>query len=375
MNQKLHIISFNVPYPPDYGGVIDVYYKIKALKEIGIKVHLHCYEYGRPAAEQLNVLCESVNYYHREHSFRDFSSFKPYIVKTRRAKSLLKNLEEVNAPILFEGLHTCYHLDSPSLEHRNKLVRMHNIEADYYRGLGQSEQNMLRRFYFYTESVKLKFFEKILRKANHILPISSIDFKTLSSRYKQVTFLPAFHPNEVCINKSGRGNFLLYHGNLSVSENIQASAWLISKVFSKVNYQCIIAGANPSPTIKKLVEPHSHIQLIENPTEAKLNELLATAQVNVLPTFQQTGTKLKLLNALFRGRYVLVNKAMVEESGLEGLCIVKEKSEEMVETIHLLMENDFTQEESVRRISILEENFSNKNNAVKLVQLLDSPAE
>ncbi len=374
MNKFLHIVSFNVPYPPDYGGVIDVYYKIKALKEAGIKVHLHCYEYGRKPAEQLGLLCESVNYYHREHSFRDFSSLKPYIVKTRRAKSLLKNLEDLNAPILFEGLHTCYHLDAPSLQKRYKLVRMHNIEADYYRGLGQSEQNMLRRFYFYTESVKLKFYEKILFKAGRILPISPLDFQSLSAKYKHVTFLPAFHPNEICINKVGRGDFILYHGNLSVSENIQAAAWLISKVFSKVNYPCIIAGANPSITIKKMVAVYPHIQLIENPTEAKLNELLANAQINTLPTFQQTGTKLKLLNALFRGRYVLVNKAMVEESGLENLCLVKEHSEEMIAVIHQLMENDFTQEESERRISILEENFSNKNNALKLIDLLDSPA-
>ena len=375
MTNQLHIISFNVPYPPDYGGVIDVYYKIKALKEAGIKIHLHCYEYGRKPAEQLNLLCESVNYYHREHSFRDFSSFKPYIVKTRRAKSLLKNLEERDAPILFEGLHTCYHLDAPSLEKRNKLVRMHNVEADYYRGLGQSEQNMLRRFYFYTESVKLKFYEKILKKANHILPISHLDFKTLSARYNQTTFIPAFHPNEICISKKGKGEFILYHGNLSISENIQAAAWLISKVFSKVTYPCVIAGAQPSATLKKLIAPYQHIQLVENPTEAKLNELLANAQVNVLPTFQQTGTKLKLLNALFRGRYVLVNKMMVEESGLENLCLIKEHSEEMIDTIHHLMENDFTQEEADRRINILEENFSNRNNALKLLQLLEQPAQ
>ena len=27
----LHIVSFNVPWPADYGGVIDVYYRIKAV--------------------------------------------------------------------------------------------------------------------------------------------------------------------------------------------------------------------------------------------------------------------------------------------------------------------------------------------------------
>ena len=41
--KELHIISFNYPYPPSYGGIIDVYYKIKALSDLGIKIHLHCF--------------------------------------------------------------------------------------------------------------------------------------------------------------------------------------------------------------------------------------------------------------------------------------------------------------------------------------------
>ena len=59
----LHIISFDVPYPPSYGGVIDVFYKIKAFYEAGIKIHLHCFEYGRGKAAELEGLCESVSYY------------------------------------------------------------------------------------------------------------------------------------------------------------------------------------------------------------------------------------------------------------------------------------------------------------------------
>ena len=48
MNIKhLHIVAFDIPQPANYGGVIDVFYKIKALTNLGVKVHLHCYEYGR----------------------------------------------------------------------------------------------------------------------------------------------------------------------------------------------------------------------------------------------------------------------------------------------------------------------------------------
>ena len=52
-NKHLHIISFDVPYPANYGGVIDVFYKIKALHAKCVKIHLHCFEYGRAEARVL----------------------------------------------------------------------------------------------------------------------------------------------------------------------------------------------------------------------------------------------------------------------------------------------------------------------------------
>ena len=51
---KLHVVSFQVPFPPDYGGLIDVYYKLKALKEAGCSVVLHTYRYE--VAEQPDLL-------------------------------------------------------------------------------------------------------------------------------------------------------------------------------------------------------------------------------------------------------------------------------------------------------------------------------
>jgi len=33
----IHIISFDIPFPANYGGVIDVFYKAKALTDSGVK--------------------------------------------------------------------------------------------------------------------------------------------------------------------------------------------------------------------------------------------------------------------------------------------------------------------------------------------------
>jgi hypothetical protein len=53
LEKHLHIISFDVPYPANYGGVIDVFYKLKNLHKAGVKIILHCFEYGRGEQKEL----------------------------------------------------------------------------------------------------------------------------------------------------------------------------------------------------------------------------------------------------------------------------------------------------------------------------------
>lgn len=370
MSYSLHIISFNIPYPPDYGGVMDVFYKIKALHDHGVKIKLHCFEYGRKEADVLKYVCDEVHYYKREHSFIDFTSKTPYIVKTRKSDELFQRLQADNDPILFEGLHTCYYLNNEELKNRVKLVRMHNVEWDYYRHLSKSESGMWRRFYFYTESIKLKSFEKILSAADHLLPISRNDYDYLQANYHNVTYLPAFHPNEEVISMAGKGDYILYHGNLSVVENNQAALFLVSKVFHNSDLKLIIAGSDPSSMLIDAVKNNRNVELRINPGEVEMMRLIRFAHINILPTFQNTGTKLKLLNALFNGRFVIVNSPMVENTGLESLCVIRETADEMNIALHELMNVSFEESEIEKRKKLLGELYSNRNNAEKLLPLL-----
>ncbi len=88
-DNHLHIVSFDVPYPANYGGVIDVFYKVKALAERGVKVHLHCFEYGRQPAECLEDICFSVNYYKRNTKASLLLRQQPYIVNSRLSDALM----------------------------------------------------------------------------------------------------------------------------------------------------------------------------------------------------------------------------------------------------------------------------------------------
>ncbi|MBA3972143.1 MAG: glycosyltransferase [Bacteroidetes bacterium] len=369
-NKHLHIISFDVPYPANYGGVIDVFYKLKALHAEGIKIHLHCFEYGRAEALSLETICEKVYYYKRNMNKQLLFSGLPFVVISRSSEKLMENLLRDNYPILFEGLHSCYHMNDERLKGRVKLVRTHNIEHDYYKNLQKVERSVFKKIYFGMEAKKLERFEKVLKKADAVAAISPADTKELSGRYKNVHHITAFHPNEEVNVEEGFGKFCLYHGNLEVGENNEAALFLVDQVFSKLKIPLIIAGRKPSLELTVAISNFSHIQLKANINTQDIDDLIKNAQINVLPTFQSTGIKLKLLAALFTGRHCVVNTPMIANTGLEGLCSVQDAAEGMKAEISRLFELPFDMEEKKKRETILIADFSNAINVKKLAALI-----
>jgi len=368
--KHIHIVSFDVPDPPNYGGVIDVFYKIKALVAAGIKIHLHCFEYGRAESVALEDLCEKVYYYKREMNSRLLMNSLPYIVVTRRSERLMEHLLEDTNPILFEGLHSCYHLSDPRLSDRRKLVRTHNIEHDYYSNLATVEKTFFRKIYFRREARKLKRFEKVLALADHVFAISRSDEGNLKKRYNNVSLVSAFHPNDQVNIKEGRGEFALYHGNLEVGENNEAALFLVEKVFAGSIVPLIIAGKNPSKELKGAVERKINVSIRGNISTKEIHELIREAQINILPTFQATGIKLKLLAALYNGRYCIVNSPMVSNTGLEQLCIIEDDALAMKQKVEQLFVLPFDASEKEKRELVLNHDFSNKESVRILLELI-----
>jgi len=291
-------------------------------------------------------------------------STKPFIVASRSDKSLLARLLEDDMPILYEGIHTCATLAHPHLKHRLKIVRTHNIEADYYLNLANLETNFLKKIYFNIESKKLRNFEgKILLYADHILAISPNDTTWFRERFKNVHYVPAFHPNEEVDILAGRGDYTLFHGDLSVKDNTNAAFFLIKNIFSKIKTPFIIAGLNPPDALIHEVKKHSHITLKINVSQSEMNDLIQQAHINLLYTFHSSGMKLKLLNALYRGRFCVVNSAMVQNTGMETLCHVADTPNHLIRAIREVQCLDFTENLIEKRHQSLNNKFSNLTNA------------
>jgi hypothetical protein len=366
----LHVISFNIPYPPDYGGVIDVYYKLKALHQAGVRIILHNFQYGREISEKLNEICDAVYYYQRKSSTDYFFRRTPYIVSTRDSQDLLQRLQKDNFPILFEGIHTSFFIPELEENKRKLIIRAHNIEHRYYSQLAKNEKKLWRKVFFYIESIKLSAYEKHIYSKNSIAAISQNDQDYFSETYGNSTLVNAFHPYRDVKIQTGSGSYILYHGNLSVPENIEAAIFLLKEIFPSIPYPCIIAGKHPDKSILKLAEGLNNVKILGSPGELLMQELISGAQVNILPAFQDSGMKLKLLAALFSGKHCLVNSMMVSDSGLDPLCEHAESVEDMISKTIELIATPFSEFEAEKRRSFLNVHYNNSISAERLIQLI-----
>jgi hypothetical protein len=364
--KHIHVIAFDVPYPADYGGVIDIFYKIIALHSIGFKVHLHCFQYGRPEAKELKKYCFSVNYYKRKTFRNPITGELPYIIASRSSNTLLENLLKDHYPILFEGLHSTFHLPDPRLQNRFKVVRTHNVEHDYYGHLEKVERNYFKKYFFSKEAAKLKKYQHLLKHADLIAAISKRDARYFSRKFDRVIHLPPFHGNAEVMSQTERGDYILYHGNLGVPENNEAALFLVNNIFSKLDIPCVVAGNNPSQELVHAIAAFKHVRLVRKTEVGTLNKLIFNAHINVLHTFQGTGIKLKLINALYMGRHCVANKEMIKDTGVESLCLQADTSEAYLEAIGKLWELPFEKSMIARRERVLEQLFGDKVHALRL---------
>lgn len=307
---------------------MDMFYRLRALHRLGVAVSLHVYQYRRPPAPELERLAREVHYYRRP-LYRDlFSLRQPYVVASRRDPQLLNRLLADEAPILFEGLHTTALLYHGALADRMKVVRMHNVEHRYYAALAGRESDVFRKAFYRVEAERLLRYEPVLHHAGGVAAITPADRDELAGRYgDKVFFLPAAHADEAVCGQPGTGRYAFYHGHLAVAENHAAAMYLLQEVRAQEAFPLVIAGKQPRAELLREVARHPGVRLVADPTDTEMEVLLREAQVILLPGFQSTGLKLKLVTSLYRGRHVIASPAMVEGSALEGLCDIAEHPE------------------------------------------------
>jgi hypothetical protein len=370
VKKYLHVICHDIPYPANYGGVVDMFCKIKALHQKGIGIHLHCFEYGgRTPQPELNQYCESVTYYPRK---KRISWRLPYIVSSRKNEALLTNLLKDDYPVLMESLHCSWPLMDQRFASRKMVLRVLNVEWQYYSGLARSTRNWWRKAYYLVESRLLRRYEARIAAKAPILTIGVEDARYFTEVLgaPQAHYLPAFVPYSEVKAPGERGSFCLYHGNLSVPENEMAATWLLKYVFSDIDIPFVIAGRNPSKKLEHLAHQNLNTCIAANPSEKEMKDLIAKAQLTILPAFNATGVKLKVLESLYTGRFCITNDNARKGFHDDGLLIIAEDATAMKQSIQKWFHQPFTGEQAAHRNDVLHREFDNSRNADALIQYL-----
>lgn len=338
---------------------------------MGWYVKLHCFEYGRSHAAALNAVADEVHYYPRHLNIRRVLGRLPFIVSSRDHKDVLQRLQSDHLPVLMEGLHCTYFLPELSIESdRRIIVRAHNIEHDYYQLLSQVERKKFHRYYLRQEADKLQRYEEVLRNAGWIAAISEKDQDYFKAHYGHSFLLRPFHAFDKADIRKGRGDYCLYHGNLAVAENHTIARWLIEDVQPLCKARFIIAGQKPSRELIRLAKANPRVELVMNPDFEALDRLVSDAQIHVLPAAQESGTKLKLLHSLFRGRFIIGNRKMINDSALDGYCAMAESANEFAAEIDKYFGMDFNDSDIRQRESMLDDNFCNRKQIALLEEKL-----
>ncbi len=367
-NKPLHIISFDNPFPPDYGGVIDVFYKLQRLHALGFDIYLHCfYDERNIVSDALKAITKAVYLYKKNRNPWFFFSSIPFGIESRFHKSLVQNIVAVEAPILFEGLQTTMLLHKMS-SNSKKYLRLHNLESNFYTGMYRSETNWIKKIMYYFEIGKYKQYEKQLHHFDHVFTLSVYENSIVSAWTDKVTYVPVFHGNEKVKTLSAQGDYALYHGDLRLPDNKKAVSFLIELFQGIPDYTLLIASSNGKDFVESLIQKAENIQFVTITSEPHLDSLLENAHINVLLSFQKSGTKLKLINSLFKSRFCLINENMVDDENILQLCETASTADGFISKIKELATKPYTENE--RRGALLSEVLNDKENAEKIASLI-----
>jgi glycosyltransferase involved in cell wall biosynthesis len=373
VSKELHLICFDIPFPADYGGSIDQFHLIRTLHHLGVDIHLHCFKYKQTEQFSLNQYCKSIHYYDRIEGHAGFSNKWPYIVSSRINEELYKNLLQDEYSILAEGLHTSGMILDERFTNRAIYVRVHNVEHQYYSQLANCTKSLFKKLYYKNEARLLKHYEALMTsRVSAIFTLSNTDTSYFQLHYqaKNIIEVPVFLPDWELQTATGMGSYCLYHGDLSVDANEKSAIWLLQHVFNELKIPFVMAGKNPSKKLEKVAYTQQHTCLVANPSDKELQDMIAKAHINILPSFTDTGIKIKLINALFNGKHIVANEATIKGAELSAACYVGTTASAFKEIIAQLYHQPFSAEEVKIRKKLLAERFNNRTNATTILKTI-----
>lgn len=349
MQKKILVICFDTPFPTNYGGVYDIVAKFDFYKKNDIKIDLICTCFDKKRLKYFNDFISEnetiIDNFHVEliqpnilNSLNFFSS-TPFSVAIRKI-----NFEKINFLklakydlVLIEHLKSVYGIEKLQKILSNKpdfYLRVHNDEENYYQNL-YSVSKSLKRYFFYSESIKYrKFQRKILSDFlfKGFLFISKTERENLNNLIpdKKINLLlPVYaHLKELdSINLNSKTIDFLYVGNLDLDDNLNAlqkiNSFLIKNNLDKYKLKIIgkCSDEHRKISVKKTFSEIENVEFQFNVSLAELKHNYETSKFFLNFSSNPSGVKTKLMESVNFGIPVISNREGVVGSNFEDVVL------------------------------------------------------
>ncbi|MED5593611.1 glycosyltransferase [Janthinobacterium sp. P210006] len=369
-NKSVLLICFDIPFPDNYGGVIDVWKRIVHLKKMGFTVHVISFYLSEKRLQAFN---ESEEGKLVDRHFPIKSKLMPsWKWITYPLSMAIRFFSEKDARNLGSQLYS--HYDYVIVEHTKlllsfftmlqkfkisfgkKYLRMHNCEAEYYLSMAQAEKGIIRKLFYRIESLKYRHYEKKMlanQFVDEILFISDRDKEIIGPVDLPTSVLPILTDHAYSLSTyENKINTLLFVGNLDLSDNIEAVkrlyAYLADWLALNSDVKLVIAGKK----VESDMNPFSdfsleNVELFFNISNDFKENLMNQAKVFCSFSMNPAGVKLKTLEGASFGLPILANNNAVNGSGLENSVLnIDSMSKEDVyaELTKIMRDGDYFQE-------------------------------
>lgn len=219
------------------------------------------------------------------------------------------------------------------------------------------------------EALKYKQYDSIIGDFQKIIALSKNEGLYVKNNFllPKTNYIPVFHGNEMVNVSNGFGKYAVYHGDLRMSDNKKAVIELI-ETFKKINYNLVIAATDNEEFVQKKIKNSNNISFVKIIDFKHLQGILIDAHINIMLSYQQSGTKLKLLNSLYNSRFCLINNNISDDKKLTDLCEYVSTNEELITKVNSLINLPFTDFE--KRKSVLDSYMNDTLNAKLLLETI-----
>lgn len=358
--RRLLVVAHSCPWPPTSGGKIDMFGRLRALRDLGLAVDLvmTVKEEARERAQVLKTelglgTCEIIP--RRRTLLRALHPLVPFQVASRQGPAWARLSCRAGvgcyAAVLAEGSYVlpmaaslAAHLQAPLLH------RLHNLESRYFHSLARSETRPVHKVFYLLESVRFRLLERRLFSQAVHLCISTEECETVAAAYPGLAFwlppaLAALPETPAPLREEVQPHFLVT-GSLSLPDTWQGVHWLAERLWPRIRRELpqarlTVAGRRPEPQAAAFLERIPGLRVCYDVPD--MTPLFREADIYLSPILQGAGVKIKTVEALSHGLPVVATPVAAQGCGLvagEHLLVAQTEAEFVAACVRLAREKE-----------------------------------